>query len=166
MNTRLEERPDPAAFGRGLGPGIGINLLVSDVEAAIAFQTGALGAKIVWQEADFAILQGCGATWMLHADRAYRDHPLGHAVAMLEARGGGVELRLYGGDPDRAAACAEVAGGSVLCAPLDKPHGLREAYLIDPDGYVWVPCNPILELDRNERNSLANSRSSEVGRTG
>jgi catechol 2,3-dioxygenase-like lactoylglutathione lyase family enzyme len=86
MKARLDERPDPATFGRGLGTGLGINLLVSDMAAAIAFQTGALGAEIVWQEADFAILQGCGATWMLHADRAYRDHALGRAVAGLLAR--------------------------------------------------------------------------------
>ena len=145
MKARLEERPDPAIFGRSLGPGLGINLLVSDMAAAIAFQTGALGAEIVWQEADFAILEGCGATWMLHADRAYRDHPLGRAVAGLVARGGGVELRLYGCDPDRAAARAEAAGGRILCAPLDKPHGLREAFLIDPDGYVWVPSLPTAE---------------------
>jgi len=23
--------------------------------------------------------------------------------------------------------------------PADKPHGLREAYIAGPDGYVWVP---------------------------
>jgi hypothetical protein len=22
---------------------------------------------------------------------------------------------------------------------MDKPHGLREAVLVDEDGYVWVP---------------------------
>lgn len=145
MKPGLKDRPDPAAFGRGLGQGLGINLLVSDMQAAITFQTGALGAEVVWQEADFAILQGCGAIWMLHADRAYRGHPLGRAVAGLVARGGGAELRLYGCDPDRAAASAEAAGGSVLCQPLDKPHGLREAFLIDPDGYVWVPSRPLDE---------------------
>jgi len=26
---------------------------------------------------------------------------------------------------------------------MDKPHGLREAYLIDPDGYIWVPDTPL-----------------------
>ena len=23
--------------------------------------------------------------------------------------------------------------------PTNKPHGLREAYILDGDGYVWVP---------------------------
>ena len=144
MKPSLEQRPDPAAFGRGLRPGLGINLLVADVDASIAFQTDALDVELVWRESDFAVLRACGSTWMIHADRAYRDHPLGRAVAGLVARGGGVELRLYGCDPDRAAAQAEAAGGSILCGPLDKPHGLREAFLIDPDGYVWVPSRPII----------------------
>jgi hypothetical protein len=30
----------------------------------------------------------------------------------------------------------------VLQAPADKPHGLREAYILDPDGYCWVPGRP------------------------
>lgn len=76
---------------------------------------------------------------MLHGDRAYRDHPLGRAVASESARGAGVELRLYGADPDEVARRAEKAGGVVLCPPLDKPHGLREACIVDPEGYLWAP---------------------------
>jgi hypothetical protein len=30
----------------------------------------------------------------------------------------------------------------VLAETQDKPHGLRECYLVDPDGYVWVPGVP------------------------
>ena len=30
-------------------------------------------------------------------------------------------------------------GFKVLVGTTDKPHGLREAYLVDADGYVWVP---------------------------
>ena len=26
-----------------------------------------------------------------------------------------------------------------LAGAMDKPHGLREAFLIDADGYLWVP---------------------------
>ena len=44
---------------------------------------------------------------------------------------------------DLAAARAEAAGGTILQPPTDKPHGLREAYLLDPDGYVWVPSRPL-----------------------
>jgi hypothetical protein len=31
----------------------------------------------------------------------------------------------------------------VLAEAADKPHGLRESYIVDPDGYVWVPDRPL-----------------------
>jgi predicted enzyme related to lactoylglutathione lyase len=135
-------RPDPVVFGRSLGPGLGVNLLVGNVSAAATFQESVFGARIVWREADLAILSACGSVWMLHGDRTYRDHPLGRAVAGEVVRGAGVELRLYGTNPDEAVRLAEAAGGTVLCPPLDKPHGLREAYIVDTEGYIWVPSVP------------------------
>ena len=48
-------------------------------------------------------------------------------------------MRLKGRDPDEAEAAARRLGFNVLVAVTDKPHGLREAYLVDSDGYVWVP---------------------------
>ena len=135
-------KPDADAFGRGLGPGIGINLLVSDVARAAAFQQAVLGAEVRYQDADFAIMEGGGSVWMLHHDRTYHAHPLRGMVAAAEGRGIGVELRFYGRDPDAAEAAAVPAGGTVLAGAADKPHGLREAYLLDPDGYLWVVSVP------------------------
>ena len=40
-------RPDPMAFGRGLARGLGVNLLVKDVEAAARFEAEVLGAEVV-----------------------------------------------------------------------------------------------------------------------
>ena len=31
----------------------------------------------------------------------------------------------------------------VLRESEDRPHGLRECYLLDPDGYCWVPSKVI-----------------------
>ena len=31
----------------------------------------------------------------------------------------------------------------VVASAADKGHGLREAYLMDPDGYLWVPDVPL-----------------------
>jgi len=60
-------------------------------------------------------------------------------------RGAGVELRLHGCDPDIAAAKALELGFVVLDGPRDQPeHGLREAHIVDADGYVWVPDLPLL----------------------
>jgi len=76
---------------------------------------------------------------MLHTDRAYAKHPLLALTGDSAVRGAGIELRLYDLDPDAAAARAGQAGHHVLQPPTDKPHGLRETYLVDLDGYVWVP---------------------------
>lgn len=27
----------------------------------------------------------------------------------------------------------------ILAGAADKPHGLREAFILDPEGYCWVP---------------------------
>lgn len=141
-----EGRPDPVAFGRALGPGIGLNLLVRDVEAAARWQAAVLGARVSYWDRDFAIVEAHGAVWMLHHDRTYRHHPLSAAVAGVEARGAGAEIRLYGCDPDRAVAAAEAVaaqlGGAVLDGAGDKPHGTREAFLLDPEGYCWAPTVP------------------------
>ena len=132
-------RPDPMAFGRGLARGLGVNLLVRDVNAAARFEVEVLGAEVVYWEEHFAVMRGAGSVWQLHSDWSYRDHELRGAVEGVEARGAGLELRLYGVDPDECVARARAMGAPVLSAALDKPHGLREAHIIDPDGYVWVP---------------------------
>lgn len=125
-------------YGRGL-TGFTANLLVTDVEASLVFQREVLAATVVYSDSDFAALEGCGARWMLHADHTYNDHPMRGVVARLEARGAGVELRLLGRDPDDAERAARKHDFIVLQGAMDKPHGLRECFLIDPDGYVWVP---------------------------
>ena len=54
-----------------------------------------------------------------------------------------MELRLHDHDPDKAAAKAASLGHMVLAEAADKPHGLRESYIVDPDGYVWVLDRPL-----------------------
>jgi hypothetical protein len=139
----MTDRPDPAAFGRGLPPGLGVNLLVRDVATAARWQSEVLGAEILWMETDFAALRACGSVWQLHSDHSYRNHPLRGAVEGVAARGAGVELRLYGADPDACEARARALDAIVLSGAVDKPHGLREAHLVDPDGYVWAPSAPL-----------------------
>jgi len=128
-------------YGRSL-KGLGVNLLVQNIERAVRFQKEALGAEVVYADPDFAVLRGFGAEWMLHADHTYSDHPLRGSLRADLARGLGVELRLHGCNPDAAEAKARAMGEVVLAGAMDKPHGLREAYLVDPDGYVWVPDVP------------------------
>ena len=134
----------PADYGRNLR-GIGFNLLVTDVARSVAFATEVLGATSFYDDDDFAALRFNGSDFMFHADHTYNDNPLSGIVAGLEARGAGVELRIYGCDPDVAEARARNGGWTVLSGSIDKPHGLRECIIIDDDGYAWVPGVAIKE---------------------
>jgi catechol 2,3-dioxygenase-like lactoylglutathione lyase family enzyme len=128
-------------YGRSLR-GLTLNLLVRDVERALPFHRDVLGARVVYHDADFAVLSRDGVEWMLHADHAYDRHPVYPSLASEQPRGLGAELRLHGRDPDEAEAAARRLGYRVLVPATDKAHGLREAYLVDPDGYLWVPDIP------------------------
>ncbi len=119
--------------------GLTINLLVRDMGAALPFHREVLDAGVVYADPDFAVLRRGEAEWRLHADHAYRDHPLHGSLGAELARGVGAELRLHGRDPDAAEAAARRLGYDVLDGATDKPHGLREAYILDADGYLWVP---------------------------
>jgi catechol 2,3-dioxygenase-like lactoylglutathione lyase family enzyme len=123
--------------------GLGVNLLVSDVAASVAFAQSVLGAETVYADPDFAVLRLEGSEWMLHADHTYENHPLSGFVAGAEGRGIGAEIRLHGVDPDAAETRARAGGYTVLAGALDKAHGLREVYILDPDGYCWVPDVPV-----------------------
>ena len=97
-----------------------------------------LDLETVYADTDFAILRHGGVEWMVHSDASYHSNPLLGLTGDGALRGVGVELRVYGVDPDEAAARAAAAGNPILQAPADKPHGLRECYLIAPGGSVWV----------------------------
>lgn len=125
-------------YGRSLR-GLGFNLLVSDVPRAVAFATEVLGATSFFDNDSFAAMKLNGGDFMFHADRTYRNNALAGLVAGLEGRGAGVELRIYGCDPDVAEARARNGGWTVLSGSMDKPHGLRECVILDDDGYAWVP---------------------------
>lgn len=125
-------------YGQSLS-GLGVNLLVQKIHDALAFQTRVLEATVVYSDPDFAVVRGAGSEWMLHADHTYADHELYGIIKSADARGVGVELRVHGCDPDAAVERAREHGYVVLASAADKPHGLREAYIIDEDGYVWVP---------------------------
>jgi catechol 2,3-dioxygenase-like lactoylglutathione lyase family enzyme len=140
-----------ADYGRSLR-GFGVNILVKDVARAVAFQQDVLAVELVYQDPDIAVLRhvdrnGEAHEWMLHADHSFADHPLLALTGDGALRGAGIELRLYDHDPDLAESRARQRGDHVLAPSADKPHGLRECCLVDPDGYVWVPAKMIDDLD-------------------
>ncbi len=140
--STIEPFMPAAEYGRSL-KGFGVNLLVASVERAREFHREVLAAEEVYHDPDFAVYRASGAEWMLHADHTYKDHPLMGSLQPDIPRGIGVELRLHGRDPDAAEARARELGHTVLAGAMDKPHGLREAYIVDGDGYLWVPDVPI-----------------------
>lgn len=128
----------PDAFGRSL-KGVGVNLLTKDVLEEVTFLKECLGFEAFQVSQDFAIVRGCGSIFMLHHDNTYQGHAIISMLPETPPRGGGVELRAYGVDPDAATLRAEAAGAIVLAEPADRPHGLREAFIASPSGYVWSP---------------------------
>lgn len=130
------------AFGRALR-GLGINLLVPDVPREVEFLATVFEMKAHRVSADFAIIVSGTVPFQLHADRTYAESPYLGLLPEVPPRGAGAELRLYDVDPDVSAERTEAAGGHLLQAPTDKPHGLREAFILSPTGYCWVPSRPL-----------------------
>lgn len=139
MKLRVGEPWMPAKQYAHSLSGLTVNLLVTDINEALTFQREVLKATITYSDTDFAVCKGYGAEWMLHADHTYDQHPMGAAVHDIHPRGVGIELRLHGCDPDEATDAARRLGLEILSPATDKGHGLREAYIRDRDGYIWVP---------------------------
>lgn len=133
------EAPDAAAFANDL-KGIGLNILASDVPALVDFLTNIMALAAPYADEDFAIIHHEGVEFMIHSDASYAENPLLGLTGDGVTRGAGLEIRLYDVDPDHAALKAQEKGFRILEEPTTKGHGLREAYIIGPDGYCWVPC--------------------------
>ena len=73
MTSKRTKQPWMSAddYGRAIPSGLSVNLLVTDMEAAINFQRQVLGCEIVYDDEDFAVVRGYGAEWLLHTDHTY-----------------------------------------------------------------------------------------------
>lgn len=133
-----------ASFGQSL-VGITINLLVRDVRAQAAFLAAVFGCAIHRLGDDYAIVVHQGAVMQLHSDASFASHPIFALLPEAGARGAGLEIRLHGADPDIACARAAKFGDAMVLAPArDKAgHGLREAVILCPNGYAFVPSRPL-----------------------
>ena len=119
--------------------GFGVNLLVRDTQKTAAYLEQILGFKRLRLDKDYGLFEHLDNVYQIHCDGTYLNHPLLGLMPENGLRGLGVELRLYDVPPDETEAKAVAAGYEVLQQSTDKPHGLRECYLLDPDGYCWVP---------------------------
>lgn len=137
----LESVP-PAEFGPSLR-GLGVNLLCRDVQGMARFLEVVFGLSIHRESADFALARHDGVLMQLHSDATFGRHPLLALLPETPPRGAGLQLYLFGIDPDLAVSRAEAAGGVVLEPPADKPHGLREATILSPEGYAFSPARAL-----------------------
>lgn len=129
-------------FGASLR-GFGLNLLVSDVRKTVDFLNVVFGIHSARVSDDFAIVIYGDQVFMLHSDAAYASNPIHAMIPETPPRGGGITIHLYDSDPDMACAnCANV-DAVIMAKPKDKPHGLREAFIADHDGYIWAPSRPL-----------------------
>lgn len=129
-------------YGKSL-TSIGINLLVKDVLLTANFLKEVFGAKIIRANSDFAIIAYAKDHFMLHHDATYSENELLSILPEAGARGAGIEVRFYETDPDEAEARAISLADKYHCSVLrtcsDRPHGLRECFILSADGYCFVP---------------------------
>jgi catechol 2,3-dioxygenase-like lactoylglutathione lyase family enzyme len=129
-------------FGASL-KGIGLNIVVRNVPKTSDFLVSVFGMGVHRLSDDSAIVTYGGQVFQLHSDGTYASNPLLGLLPENPPRGAGIEIRLYETDPDMACQRANAIGAMVLAEPTDKPHGLREAYILCEDGYAWVPSRPL-----------------------
>jgi uncharacterized glyoxalase superfamily protein PhnB len=127
----------PAPAYGALLPQFTVNLLVRDIDVALAFYRAVLNASVHYADPDFAAVRVLGLEFMLHADHAYEHNPWFPRLQGGEGRGLGAELRLLGVNPDEIAERARRAG-AVVGEVAFRVHGWREVMVQDPDGYVWA----------------------------
>ena len=115
---------------------ISVMLIVSDVDAAVAWYKDALGARELWNLGGVAGLEVDGAPFFLHeVNPANPSENSPDQVAVTSVR-----IELFVSDPDRFMECA-IAAGAHLDSELedhDQPWGThRQGGFRDPFGHVW-----------------------------
>lgn len=129
--------------------GLGLNLLCRDVRRETAFLIAVFGMTAHQAGRDFALMRTGSQLFQLHSDASFAAHPLAALLPETPPRGAGIELRLYDIDPDVACAAAACLADAMILQPAtDKPgHALREAVILSPEGYAWVPSRRIQPSD-------------------
>jgi uncharacterized glyoxalase superfamily protein PhnB len=95
-------------------------LAVKDLETSLRFYGEVLGAEVVRLRSDFAAVQLGGSELFLSADAAAAVPAL--CCVLVE-------------DADALFALYRERGASILEEPRDRPWGMREFTLKDPDGH-------------------------------
>jgi catechol 2,3-dioxygenase-like lactoylglutathione lyase family enzyme len=122
-----------------------IELFVNDVDASIRFYQRALGFRVVRREADYASLELGDAVLGLAPIMklpACGEGPGFTRARLAGVRGAGVEIVLEVSDVDTAAEAAVEAGYRLVEPLRERPWGLRDFRVVDPDGYYLRITTP------------------------
>ncbi|MGH8981811.1 MAG: VOC family protein [Acidimicrobiales bacterium] len=118
-------------------------LVYEDIEAAHDFLVGAFGfAPGGLHRADDGtavhgeVRMGDAAVW-LH--RVTREHQMATPRGSTQSHGG---LEVIVDDVDAHYAHSRAAGAAIDCAPTDRPYGLREYGVRDPENHRWWFSSP------------------------
>ena len=129
-------------YGRSLR-GLSINLLVRDIPRALAFAREVLGVEPVYSDPDFAVLR--------HGRRSGCSTP---TTPIATIRCTPASRPTTRGASGRRSGCTtptptrpkrRPGRGETRSSPkaMDKPHGVREVFILDPDGYLWAIDHPL-----------------------
>jgi predicted enzyme related to lactoylglutathione lyase len=116
------------------GASLRIEIFVADVGRSTAFYERALGfTRESASPGYMAMRRGDALIGIGLRDGLPAGHPLTPAPG--ERTGLGVEIVLEVDDVDAACRAVEAAGEPLLSPPRERPWGLRDFRLADPDGY-------------------------------
>jgi catechol 2,3-dioxygenase-like lactoylglutathione lyase family enzyme len=115
-----------------------LELFVEDLDASVVFYERALGFRVARREPEYASLRRGDAELGLAAISglpARGDGPGFSQERLAGDRGAGVEIVLEVEDLATAVDAVERAGFGLAEPPRERPWGLRDFRLADPDGY-------------------------------
>jgi catechol 2,3-dioxygenase-like lactoylglutathione lyase family enzyme len=113
-----------------------ITLFTEDLPATKAFYQEVFGLKVIWEDADSAVVQL--ENLMINLLEVSNAPTLVEPVPVAEQQAG-TRLLLTIEVEDTDVACAELErhGVKLLNGPIDRPWGRRTAAFADPAGNVW-----------------------------
>jgi catechol 2,3-dioxygenase-like lactoylglutathione lyase family enzyme len=115
-----------------------LELFVEDLDASIAFYERALGFRPARREPEYASMRRGDAELGLVPVSALPARGAGPGFSqerLARDRGAGVEIVLEVEDLSTAVAAVEQAGFELVEPPRERPWGLRDFRVADPDGY-------------------------------
>lgn len=119
-------------------------LIVSDLEASLAFYTQTLGLPLGHRSGVYAQLVTGDSRIALY-ERSAMSEVLGTPLLPSDPEAPSFELGFKVDDVDSAYAAFVAAGAKGACPPTTRPWGQRTAYLRDPDGYLVELASPVSE---------------------